>query len=98
MGPFPENRRDERRGCPHGAGTRMTHSGACGLRARLKPERSWFDSRGWDDSLLSVVESSWVGSKCWPLHRFLKPRDVGSIPTRPTMRLPTRKALADRAW
>lgn len=31
-----------------------------------------------------------VGSKCWPLHRFLKPRDVGSIPTRPTKSSRTR--------
>ncbi len=32
----------------------------------------------------------WVGSKCWSLHRSLKPRDVGSIPTQPTKSLRTR--------
>ena len=31
-----------------------------------------------------------VGSKCWSLHRSLKPRDVGSIPTQPTKSLRTR--------
>jgi hypothetical protein len=32
----------------------------------------------------------WVGSKCWSLHRSLKPRDVGSIPTQPTKSSRTR--------
>ena len=26
----------------------VSHSCVVGLRARLKPERFWFDSRGWD--------------------------------------------------
>src|SRR6185295_9985666 len=33
-------------GLVHGA---TSHPGVCGLRARLKPERFWFDSRGWDE-------------------------------------------------
>lgn len=34
---------------PPGDGT-TSHLGTVGLRARLKPERSWFDPRGWDAS------------------------------------------------
>lgn len=53
--------------------------GVVGLRARLKPERFWFDSRGWDHA----DGRRRVGSRM-VMHRFLTPRDVGSIPTRPT--------------
>jgi hypothetical protein len=60
----------------HRIAQRTSHSCVVGLRARLKPGRFWFDSRGWD-------RDRWVGSKM-VMHRFLKPRDVGSIPTRPT--------------
>ena len=93
----------------HGIAQRTSHSCVVGLRARLKPERFWFDSRGWDDRgnararLVPVLATrrglplppgpsaetgrararTRVGSKM-VMHRFLKPRDVGSIPTRPT--------------
>ena len=33
-----------------GPGT-TSHPGAVGLRARPKPERSWFDPRGWDENV-----------------------------------------------
>ena len=53
----------------HGA---RTHSCVVGLRARLKPERFWFDSRGWDYSVAGcplvrhevvMPTSRWIGSK-----------------------------------
>lgn len=33
----------------------VSHSCVVGLRARLKPERFWFDSRGWDDTCRGLV-------------------------------------------
>ena len=38
-----------------------SHPCACGLRARPKPERSWFDSRGWD-----LARRNHHADGCWP--------------------------------
>ena len=36
---------------PKHAAALVSRSRVGGLRARLKPERFWFDSRGWDDNV-----------------------------------------------
>ena len=55
---------------PRGARSAISHSGVAGLRARLKPERFWFNSRGWDTGRRFKV-TGWCAT----------PASVGSIPT-----------------
>src|SRR5258706_9616632 len=40
-----------------------SHSCACGLRAPLKPERSWFDSRGWDEWKTRCLEKPIISAR-----------------------------------
>ena len=41
----------------------VSHSCVVGLRARLKPERFWFDSRGWD---CRVCSKTWIAPGSYP--------------------------------
>src|SRR5580704_11723759 len=54
----------------------VSHSCVDGLRARLKPERSWFESKGWDE---------WVGERCLAADgdpQLRCPRDTANSPFR----------------
>jgi hypothetical protein len=54
---------------PRGARSAISHSGVAGLRARPKPERFWFNSRGWDRRRRFKV-TGWCAT----------PASMGSIP------------------
>ncbi len=71
--PLSDNRRTMMMICaaraPNARGAR-THPCVVGLRARLKPERFWFDSRGWDHHVAGWIPARASGNA--------RPRRIGS--------------------